>query len=72
MREEYNSIVSTRISAVLADTSISVKPKYQPIYRSISKKYNRKNICCNLIQLSPEHVILIKLRGINFLYFHNY
>jgi len=40
MREEYNSVLSTPIEAyniaVLADTDISVKPKYRPIYRSIS------------------------------------
>jgi len=33
MREEYNSVLSTLTEA---DTDISVKPKYRPIYRSIS------------------------------------
>jgi len=30
------------ISAVLADTSISVKPKYRPIYRTISNHNNKR------------------------------
>jgi len=37
MREEYNSVCQLLlrpiISAVLADTDISVKPKYRPIYQ---------------------------------------
>ena len=38
---EYNSVLSTPIEAVLADTVISVKPKYRPIYRSISTSKSR-------------------------------
>jgi len=30
MREEYNSLLSTPIEADMADTDISVKPKYRP------------------------------------------
>jgi len=37
MREEYNSVLSTRTEA---DIDISVKPKYRPIYRSISRYDN--------------------------------
>ena len=33
MREEYNSVLSTPTES---DTDISVKPKYRPIYQSIS------------------------------------
>jgi len=44
MREEYKTafcqfLLRLIISAVLADTDISVKPKYRPIYRSISTFY---------------------------------
>jgi len=36
VRNIHNSILSTPTDAILADTDILVKPKYSPIYRSVS------------------------------------
>jgi len=67
MCEEYSSVLSTllrlRKSAVLADTDISVKPKYQPTYRSVSTKkiLNRVHRC---VLVNNNNKSLALARGI--------
>ena len=63
MREKYNNVLSTSIEA---DTDILVKPKYRPMYRSISNSMCQALICLSIFFcVEKQYIALLYLGSCN-------